>query len=89
MDFIKDDLDFLLVTETSSCPIYGSYLLCYRWKLKLILKIMYAIAFIVWFCKTFFKKLDNEELMNKLKTKVVFKKLNFQNDSKCFESFWQ
>ena len=89
MDFVQDDLDFLLVTKTSSCPIYGSYFFCYRWKVKLILKIMYAIAFIVWFCKTFFKKLDNEELMNKLKTKVFFKKLNFQNDSKCFESFWQ
>ena len=50
---------------------------------------MYAIAFIVWFWKTFLKKLDNEELMNKLKTKVFFKKLNFQNDSKCFESFWK
>ena len=34
---------------------------------------MYAIAFIIWFCKTFFKKLDKEELMNKLKTKVSLK----------------
>ena len=26
MDFIKLDLNFLPLTETSSCPIYGSYL---------------------------------------------------------------
>ena len=55
MDFIKDDLDFWLITKTSSCPIYGSYFFCYRWKVKLILKIIYAIVFIVWFYKTFLR----------------------------------
>ena len=77
MDFIKDDLDFL--------PSYQNEFLSYLRFLFFLLQMESKTdiednirnCFYSLVLQNIFKKLDNEELMNKLKTNVFKKNLKF------------